>query len=704
MTYTPVAHADSLRIGTVEFVAPDEVKALLDIEAPDSVALNAGGVQPFPRVNGYVLMPVDGAFLVGQIEWITVERSQFPKRRGVQDFGLIDLPYPLRRVKLAPLGTLSPSTNDPTAFVFQRGADALPTIGTPVQLPTRVQLRSIVESGAQRRVRLGVSPLAANAEVKVDPDRLYGRHLAVLGNTGSGKSCSVAGLIRWSIEAAAASRTDGAPPDARFIVLDPNGEYARAFGGDGEQLHTRIYRADASDASDALRVPLWFWTSSEWSAIAQASSRTQRPLLKRALREVKAGRGAEPDANAARRLGLRRYLSSCLITMRHDLISGGIRSDETKFGYRLKAIRQDLLLRSASMPECKLDVVIGAIDGALGATSNTFQEKTTGKTIEYFRAFTEGQVEAIVDAMVASLGLVGGLVYTTGPSEDCPVPFSGSDLADHLELLAAQENVSQWVDVFVARIRSLLAEERINALVETSTGDALAEWLADYIGSGGGEAPHLAILDLSLVPSEVVHIVAAVAARMVFEALQRYRRMNGAVLPTVVVMEEAHTFIKRYKDDIENPDMAAVCCQVFERIAREGRKFGLGLVLSSQRPSELSQTVLSQCNTFLLHRLNNDRDQEMVHRLLPDSLHGLLRELPSLPSQYAVLLGWASQLPVLVRIDDLPRHQRPQSDDPDFWAVWTGSSPDGAAVSRTVDWGAIAKEWQGREDDDEEEG
>ena len=106
MSHTPFAHAESLRIGTVEFISPDEVKVLLDIEAPDSVALNAGGVRPFPRVNGYVLLPVDDGYLVGQIEWLTIERSAFPKRRGVQDFGLIDLPYPLRKMSLNPVGTL----------------------------------------------------------------------------------------------------------------------------------------------------------------------------------------------------------------------------------------------------------------------------------------------------------------------------------------------------------------------------------------------------------------------------------------------------------------------------------------------------------------------------------------------------------------------------------------------------------------------
>jgi DNA helicase HerA-like ATPase len=181
---------------------------------------------------------------------------------------------------------------------------------------------------------------------------------------------------------------------------------------------------------------------------------------------------------------------------------------------------------------------------------------------------------------------------------------------------------------------------------------------------------------------------------MTLEALQRYRRREDKTLPTVLVMEEAHTFVTRYKEDLENPNTAAVCCKVFERIAREGRKFGLGLVLSSQRPSELSPTVLSQCNTFLLHRISNDRDQEQVLKLLPDSLRGLLRDLPTLPSQHAILLGWASELPVLVRMSDLSVDERPQSEDPDFWDVWRAKNDKGEIVTREIDWTKIADEWQ----------
>ena len=216
------------------------------------------------------------------------------------------------------------------------------------------------------------------------------------------------------------------------------------------------------------------------------------------------------------------------------------------------------------------------------------------------------------------------------------------------------------------------------------------------MGSEPEPGSPIAILDLSLVPSEVTHVVVAVTARIVFEALHRYRKMNSAVLPTVMVMEEAHTFIKRYQNDSENQDTAAICCQVFERIAREGRKFGLGLVISSQRPSELSPTVLSQCNTFLLHRISNDRDQALVQQLVPDNLRGLLRELPSLPSQRAILLGWASELPVLVKIDDPPKMHQPHSDDPDFWNVWIGEDAEGNAVERKAEWQPIVDDWQGR--------
>jgi DNA helicase HerA-like ATPase len=215
----------------------------------------------------------------------------------------------------------------------------------------------------------------------------------------------------------------------------------------------------------------------------------------------------------------------------------------------------------------------------------------------------------------------------------------------------------------------------------------LDQWLTEHIGANEAANGAVAIIDLSLVPSDVIHIVVAVLGRMVFEAVQRYRRTQTKVLPTVLVLEEAHTFVHRDLADDGAPPAGRACCKIFERIAREGRKFGLGLVLSSQRPSEMSPTVLSQCNTFLLHRIVNDRDQELVRRLVPDALGDLLRELPSLPSRRAILLGWGAPAPVLIEVREVPEDQRPHSPDPDFWDVWTGTK------ARSINWKALADAW-----------
>lgn len=392
MSQTPFEQASSLVIGTVEFVSPDEIKIAIDIEAPDSMALNTGGPRPFPRVNEYLLIPVEQGFLVGQVEWITIERSPFPKRKGMQDFGLIDLPYPLRRLKLNPLGTLRPLHSGKN-FEFTRGCEVLPSVGTPAILPTDEQLQAIVESGEKKRVCIGTSPVANNAKVYVDPDRLFGRHLAVLGNTGSGKSCTVAGLIRWCIEEAA-QKTEQKSPNARFIILDPNGEYSKAFSNKDDTIKTRIFKVNPADGEFPLKVPLWFWNSSEWCAFTQASAKTQRPLLRRALREVKAGRDINEVSTEEQKLELRRYLSSQLISINNDIRSNAIKTDATKFGFRLRAISMDLQTKMSEFPNYEIDEINTAITSALNSAYNSFEKD--GKIIEYYQAFTESQVKEIV--------------------------------------------------------------------------------------------------------------------------------------------------------------------------------------------------------------------------------------------------------------------------------------------------------------------
>lgn len=691
-TMSPLAYADSLRIGSIDFVSPDEIKVLLDIEAPDAVALNTGVPRPFPRINGYVLIPSDEGYLVAQAEWITVERSQYPKRKGMQDFGLIDMPYPLRKMSLNPLGCLKyEGQNGRDTYRFQRGVGAYPTVGDPVLLPTQVQLRAIVESGENRRVKIGVSPLAAYAEVIIDPDRLFGRHLAVLGNTGSGKSCTVAGLIRWSMEAARKASSAGRDPNARFIILDPNGEYANTFR---DMDKVRVFAVDPSKDSGIgqLQVPLWFWNSAEWSAFTQASAKAQRPTLIQALRSVRDGGGESPDTPSH---AMRRYLRTLVSIIQ---IERNVGSPWGKFPHPKNFLEKIKVWQVGLESDDSFNDDENAALTALKTKISGFISARSAQYPTY--EFTRIEIDEFLELAKQAHAAFGGSDIDVLPIDaDIPREFTGDQLLRSIEANAELLNVSEYVETMLMRVRTILSDSRMKSVTSNTDGVTLDGWLTDYIGGNKSSNGSITIIDLSLVPAEVVHVITAVIARMTLEALQRYRKLSkGKTLPTVLVMEEAHTFVKRYRDDSEDQNATAICCQVFEKIAREGRKFGLGLVLSSQRPSELSPTVLSQCNTYLLHRISNDRDQELVRKLVPDNLQGLLRDLPSLPSRHAILLGWASELPVLVQMNTLPETQRPKSDDPDFWAAWCGKAVDNQGkkidVEREVDWPAIATDWQ----------
>ena len=531
--------------------------------------------------------------------------------------------------------------------------------------------------------------MANDTPVLVDPNKMFGRHLAVLGNTGSGKSCSVAGLIRWSLDAAAHARVDDVDaPNARFIVLDPNGEYSKAFDDVGGGA--RVFRVPpVKEGENRLRVPAWMWNGHEWSSVANAQPGAQRPLLLQGIRELKSGEAAA----LPHEVKVTRYVASYRTRLSSMLAQGPSAFGETaKQRYAcvdfLNKMAEDFRDFSDRVKDENVQTALSSISVRAG---ETIQRRTNkgGYPIDF-------TVKDIQDLFEASGELLKMLPEAPPPppvGEDAPNWFDVHLLADHLDQIAQDQggNVAGFISTLGLRIRSMVADARLGSVIGDDDKLSFSDWLADYIGADQANTGSVAVIDLSLVPTEIIHTVVAVLGRLVFEALQRYRRLHpeGRSLPTAIVLEEAHSFIRKGRDD-DLSSAAALCRETFERIAREGRKFGLGMVLSSQRPSELSATVLAQCNTFLLHRIVNDVDQDLIRRLVPDNVGGLLRDLPSLPSRQAVLLGWATPMSILVEMTELHEDHRPQSADPDFWEVWTGSE------ERKIDWDSVADDWMGK--------
>ena len=457
--------------------------------------------------------------------------------------------------------------------------------------------------------------------------------------------------------------------------------------------NVRVYGAEKNEALgiEQLIVPMWLWNTAEWVAFTQASGKAQKPTLVQALRCVRDG---QLDFKQSDSVMMRRYLRTLIsiTTLEQNAGSPWGRFPQNKnFFLKLQSWRSGLESSdSFSETEGKaLNELTCYIDNLLNARSVQYPQYD----------FKKAEIGQLITLLRNAHQAFGGTENDVLPIDaDIPRPFSGDDFLRSIEANAEMMGTSDYVETMLMRVKTLMSDAKLKPVICPDIEITLDDWLDKYICPSNGTEGAITIIDLSLLPAEVTHIITAVMARVTLEVLQRYRRQNnGATLPTVLVMEEAHTFIKRYNADVENENATAMCTKVFEKIAREGRKYGLGLVLSSQRPSELSPTVISQCNSFLLHRLSNDRDQELVGKLVPDNLRGLLRELPSLPSRNAILLGWASELPVMVRMNYLDEKYRPKSDDPEYWKTWTESD-------RSVDWKDIAGKWQDcldAEDDDD---
>jgi hypothetical protein len=242
-------------------------------------------------------------------------------------------------------------------------------------------------------------------------------------------------------------------------------------------------------------------------------------------------------------------------------------------------------------------------------------------------------------------------------------------------------------NILSAFIRDILGLGSLSSTQLSSEKDVPKGHLPFYDRQRDKETPvDIVILDLSLLASEVLENVTALIGRLILEFLQRLGESGGlnsrGSLPIILVLEEAQNYIRQSNYGQEE----SISRLVFERIAREGRKYGLGLVISSQRPSELSKTVLSQCNSFIIHRLQNPEDLKYFKEIVPGIYGPMLDQVPALAPQTALILGECVAAPALVHIREA--QPMPQSHDPSFYEYWVTETPSQVDVEN------ICKLWE----------
>lgn len=274
---------------------------------------------------------------------------------------------------------------------------------------------------------------------------------------------------------------------------------------------------------------------------------------------------------------------------------------------------------------------------------------------------------------------------------DSPIPYEISELITILK----KDNTTkgegkngapvkgEWEDKltrFISRMEAKLEDRRYGFMFEPPAVAKTYNWLATQItkllGANGGKG--IKIIDFSEVPSDVLPVVTGTLARLLYDV--QFWLAAEKRTPVTLLCDEAHLYLP-VRDDADAVQRQAL--GAFERIAKEGRKYGFSLLVVSQRPSDVSRTILSQCNNFLSLRLTNDIDQGVIKRLMPDSLAGLTSVLPLLDTGEALMLGDAVLLPSRIKLD-LPMI-KPDSATRDFWKDWGEQSPDELALAKAIE-------------------
>ncbi len=263
---------------------------------------------------------------------------------------------------------------------------------------------------------------------------------------------------------------------------------------------------------------------------------------------------------------------------------------------------------------------------------------------------------------------------------DAPIPYRLADLLQEIEAGMGKLEKPETLLPFLRlknKIEELKNDRRYGFMFSgLLVSDNLADTVTRLLRFPAQGKP-VSTLDLSGVPADIVDVVVAVLCRLVFDFAVWSRKETQQ--PLLLICEEAHRYVSG-----EQNDRFGSARKALERIAKEGRKYGVALGLVSQRPSDLSETVLAQCGTVIAMRMNNDRDRDFVASAMPEGSQGFLDSLPSLRNRECIICGEGVTAPVRVRLDDLEPDKLPSSTDPNFSTSWKEESADTEFVNKVI--------------------
>ena len=542
--------------------------------------------------------------------------------------------------------------NDIKNYTFNFGVSRMPLIFSDIYITSKDEIDGIFNiTNENEYLELGTSIINDNYEVKADINNLFGSHFAVLGNTGAGKSNTIASIIQTIFNTNNSDNTN----NATFIFIDSNGEYADAWSEFNNNTKVIQYRVpDDLNQNDTtnnryknkknnievknLEIPVWALSADDWAVLLQATEKTQLPVLYRAIEFAKIFYSNKIDTNKFKNF----IYAKVILNIISSADTSTTKSDKLLYFLSKNStdeIKLNMLVTDKTTLQYALSIDYGRFNFNKDYNIKIFQDK--------FKQFIED----------ISMEHYKELIKNNN------VKYNIEEFKEMLELAIMYEGslnssrIYEYTSTLLIRLDAFINSNQSKVFTKTkcnTTNAYIKKFITDK---------NIINIDLSNLDDLSAEIIVKVLSKILLEYLKSLE--NRASKPINLIVEEAHRYIRN-----EN-QYGALNYNIFDRIAKEGRKYGFLMGVSSQRPSDLSKTVLSQCSNFIIHRIQNPEDLHYIGKIVPFINDNMLSQITYIKTGLALVFGSAVNVPI---ITEFPKAKpATNSHNADIMKCWYGN-------------------------------
>ena len=516
---------------------------------------------------------------------------------------------------------------------FQGGIIAKPSLTSTIRLMEESEMIMITGTNEFGNMTIGVSPFYNNKPVYMSINSLFSNHLTILGNSGSGKSYGTTKLLQTVYQT-----PNFYPYKASMIIFDNNGEYIKAFStlnSINPNYNFKVITTSDYNNFEKLHIPVWLLTIDDLALLLRLEKVSQLTLLERMIKLAK------------------------IFSL----------TDDVSYRYKNHIIAKAMLsiFYSNKMPSTKRNDIFGIFNTC---TTNEFNMEAVVQGAGYTRKFRECFNVDRDGNFTESILISKYIASFVDPELDNYEPttfnkYTLDDLEKALEFTLISEN---WLNNDKTYGDSISVKVKLHSLIisenkkffEYDNFIGVEEYLSSLVIQNGKKY-QIVNINLEDIDDSIAKVIVKIFSRIIFEYTKGLQQR--ATIPFNLIVEEAHRYIK------SGEDIDLIGYNIFDRIAKEGRKYGVLLTLISQRPVELSETVMSQCANFLIFKTTHPRDIEYISKMVPNITEEIVEKQKALQPGYCLCFGDAFKVPLITKVD-LP-NPVPESANCDVINTWT---------------------------------